>query len=173
MKPKSTCCGIFIGQKGETGSGTVGFLFILAVAAGLCYFAAAHHFIMTNGGMKVYPKKALTLQDTYLDMNGMSVAELHFHEDAVTSMILQGDVQYLPGGDIIVGMVKAGRSMSDAIHRFDSDFQVIDSAREAARITGNKYQALESKYHLNEKAEAAQQKMKEGAGKLNAWLKKH
>lgn len=171
MKSEDTRNSTYCCYREETGSISVGFILLLAVAAGLFYYTAAHHFIMTNAGMKVFPKNTLTLQDSYLDVSRMSVTELRFHEDAVTSMIEQGDVQYLPGGDIIVGMVKAGRSMSDAIQRIDADFQVTDSAREAARISREKYEALDGRYQLGEKANAAQKKFKEGAGKLNDWLK--
>lgn len=64
----------------------------------LGYLVLAHHFVLTSGGLKVYRKGQLTLQDTYVDTTRMSFLELPSHIPLVRTMILHGDIQYLPGG---------------------------------------------------------------------------
>lgn len=163
---KVWCC-----YRGESGGGTVMIFILLIIATGLFYFVAAHHFIMTSEGMKMYPKTSLTLHDSYLDMTQMKLTELRHHEETVNCMIHHGDTQYLPGGEIIVAMTRAGKSMSQAIQRIDSDFHLSDSAHQAARISHNTYNTLENRYNLNEKAQKTRQKLKQNAEKLNTWLK--
>ena len=155
----------------QRGSAIASLLFILA-AAGIFYGLAAHHLVMTRDGLQVYPKRYLTIEDTYVDMRRMEVAELVDHEEVVKAMVDHGHLRYVPGGELVQRMARAGYTMSQVVQQLDRDYRVSDSAREVGRIAQERYQQLDQRYDLQGKAEQAGDKLKEGANRLHQWLER-
>lgn len=154
-------------------NGAIGFAVLLGVAiiAAAAYFAGSYQIVNTSGGLRAYPKASFGLNDTYVDMTKLSFGELRRHTGLVGVMSRHGDLAYVPGGRALERTARAGYEVSEAINRFDNDYQVTSSLHEAGRIGAEKYRALDEKYHLDEKAATAREVTKRKAQQLNRWLK--
>ncbi|XWN37864.1 MAG: hypothetical protein ROO71_02830 [Balneola sp.] len=60
----------------------------------------------------------------------------------------------------------------EAMHQFDNEFQVTSPINEVTRIGNEKFEELDKKHAILGKSEKTYKKAKEGANKLNDWLKK-
>ncbi|MFQ6608032.1 MAG: hypothetical protein ACE5EE_05780 [Fidelibacterota bacterium] len=164
---------------------------IIALVMGVWY-AGSHHFVKTRAGIKIYPKSSFSFSETYINMQGMPFGDLRYHQDILKIMTMNGDLEYVPGGETLIEMAAAGESIVDAVTKFDNEYQVSSSLREMGRISREAYDDLNRKYdvegktervvnYMQEKAqeynvegktEKAVDYMKEKAGKFNKWLKK-
>ncbi len=155
-------------QRGGMGVGLL--VVILLAASGYIY--ASQHFVLTDNGLKIYPKQTLSFTDSYVDMSKMSISDLPKHQEMVMAMHRQGDLRYVPGGRAIEKMQRAGYSISRSINIVDKKYKISSSAKQLSRIGREKYSELNDKYDIEGKASTANEKVKKGAEKFNEWLKK-
>ena len=158
-------------RSNEKGGVFTGLLIMIALIGGAVFYAAGHHFVMTSAGLKIYQKEALTLKNTYVDMQQVSGRDLGRHKDVIGVMASRGDLEYVPGGNTVERLMSAGKSVAESVERIDREYNVSSSAREVARIGREKYEQANEKYKIDEKVENARENMKEGANRLNNWLK--
>ncbi|MFH1324367.1 MAG: hypothetical protein ABIH64_03910 [Nanoarchaeota archaeon] len=147
------------------------FFVILIFLCGFLYFALACHIVSTSAGIKIYPKRELTLKDTYVDMTRLSFIDLRRHTSVVSVMAEHNDLEYVPGGTSLLKFKQAGRNVTDAVNRFDNEYQISNSAKEIGRISRRKYEELDERYDIEGKTERAREAVKGGARRFNEWLK--
>lgn len=148
------------------------FIIVLLSIAGICYFGATHYTVNTSDGIKFYSKGDISFNDVYIDMTTMNFLDLRHHLKLVSVMASHNDLKYVPGGENLLKLQKAGRDICSAISAFDNELQLSNSLREVTRIGTEKYNELNEKYDLEKKAKDAAEYLKDKANKLNKWLKK-
>lgn len=156
----------------QQGSSAVVGLAMLAAVSAITYFGATNHCVMTDQGMKLYPKKQLTFTDSYVDMRHMSVADIYQHRELVAVMGSKGDLHLIPGGRTVQRMNQAAVSVARSATHIDKQYQISNSAKQINRVTRKKYSELDRQYDLKGKATKANEHIKDGARKFNQWLKK-
>nr|VFK44653.1 MAG: hypothetical protein BECKTC1821E_GA0114239_103813 [Candidatus Kentron sp. TC]VFK54120.1 MAG: hypothetical protein BECKTC1821F_GA0114240_100417 [Candidatus Kentron sp. TC] len=155
------------------GSGKgVALVFLLMITIGVgAWFAGTHHVVNTRSGIKVYLKRDFSFNQSYVDMQSISFTDLRYHKDVVEVMANHGDLAYVPGGESLIAAARAGQSITEAVNRFDNEYQLSSSLREMNRIGNEKYQDLDRQYDISGKAEKIGDYMQDKAQKFNKWLK--
>jgi hypothetical protein len=144
----------------------------LLVVGGVLVFVAGHHLVMTDRGLRVYPKEELAINDSYVDIRAMPISELRHHEKVIRVMARQGDLREVPGGEVIEKMTQTGTVLAEAMQQIDRNYHVSGSAREIGRIAQEKYQKLDERYDVQGKAAKANEKVRNGARGIHEWLEK-
>ena len=145
-------------------------LFVIVMGV-IIWFAGTHYVVNTRSGIKIYPKSEFTFTDVYVDMRNMPFTELRRHKELVIVMIEHGDIMDLPGGDILEKVADAGKSVMDAINRFDDEYQVSEYINEIIRAGKEMYQEIDEKYGISDKAEEVKEYVEDATQKLNDWIK--
>lgn len=87
-------------KKNESGSSGIVVLVILVVLvaaiAGGMYYGASHHFVTTDKGRIVLPKRFLTYTDTSVDIRGWTYADVTNHVDLSKALEQGGYGDILP-----------------------------------------------------------------------------
>ena len=152
------------------GSGALWLIIIIGIGIAI-YFGGSYHFVNTRGGIKVYQKSSFTFEDTYVDMESMSFRELRYHKDVLWVMANHGDLEYVPGGETLIKVVRAGYSLMETVNKFDNEYNISSSIQEAGRITKEKYDELDDKYDISDKVDQAKDYVKDISNQFNKWLK--
>ncbi len=148
------------------------FFLFLTVILGAGYGILNYHFVKTSSGIKIYEKKTLSLNDTYVDMTTMSFVDLRKHTSLVEKMTSQGDVEYIPGGESLKTFMENGQEVLDVIKKYDNEYELTNSLEQIRKIGTERYNQLDKEYDISNKTRAIGEKMKEEADKLNEWLGK-
>ena len=144
---------------------------LITVMGAIAWFAGTHYVVNTRSGIKIYPKSEFSFTDVYVDMRNMPFIELRRHKKLVIVMIEHGDITDLPGGDILEKVSDAGKSVIDAIDKFDDEYQVSEYINEIIRAGKEMYQEIDRKYGISNKAKEVKDYIEDTAQKLNDWIK--
>lgn len=166
METPSRGCG-----NGIDGSTICLALTIAVLFMALGYISGKHHFVNTRAGVKVYEKSSFTFDDTFVDMTEMSILELPAHMGVVMAMANDGDIEYVPGGESLIVIGKAGKRVVDVLRRFNDEYQLSDSVAKIERIGEEQYEILNEKYDISAKSEKAQKAVRAGAKRIGEWWK--
>lgn len=158
-------------QKGGLTTGICFFLALILLICGGVFYTGSHHFVKTRDGIKIYPKKKFSFEEPYVDMENMKFRDLRNHKQIVSAMIAHKDIEFLPGGESLTVLSKAGKSVTDAIKKFDHEFQLKNSLKNISRIAKEKLENFDAKYEISKKVDATNTKIKDIAKQLNDWLK--
>lgn len=161
---------LFDKKSSSKGGGALWLIIVIGIGIAI-YFAGSYHFVNTRGGIKVYPKSNFTFEDTYVDMQSMSFRELRYHKDVLWVMANNGDLEYVPGGETLIKVVRAGYSLMETVNEFDNEYNISSSIQEAGRITKEKYDELDDKYDISDKVDQAKDYVKDISNQFNKWLK--
>ncbi len=142
--------------------------FLVLLLAGLAVAGAAlgAHIVRTPDGIKVYPKKAWSLTDTWADVSSWKITDLGAHQDLVMTMLERGDGKALPAGGLLVEMQNQGLSVPKALAAIESGVQNTDKLREIAAKGQKKAD------ELKKVAEGVKNGLKDAADKIDGIWKK-
>jgi len=153
------------------GSGALWLIILIGLGIAI-YFGGTYHFVNTRDGIKVYPKRSFTFQETYVDMKNMSFGELRHHKDVLWVMANNGDLEYVPGGETLIKVIETGHNLMEAVNNFDNEYQISSSIQEIGRIGKEKYEEIDEQYDVSGKIDKAKEVAKDLADQFNSWLKK-
>lgn len=102
--------------------GGVGVLLFLLILFGSVHFLAGHHVVLTDGGLKIYPKLHFSLKETFLDIRELSAEELNSYRDVMFVMFQHGDLYYIKNGQNVKSGIYKGESIYQIMERLDDQF---------------------------------------------------